>query len=470
MRKLSGEQSFREKYQNRVFIYLMDNETVKGYVNSYPNHKTRYASLSIIHYMLKSFKEDEPDFEINSFFKLSPVMARRKIWGVVQKYMQAEKYRTALNIKSYGSLLYRYANEEKGLSISWSKKHRIPNVKVREGQTPSHEQIHRLVACTTHLDTKAVFLLSYSSGLKGEAFINLLIRDYKQAKEFREELRQEFTNQLKEAEDTNQLKKKKAEDSEEIKELKYLIQNTPAIIKVTYRIYPKRFMDTTGKSWYPAFISRDAELMIDKYLREYRPNANDDEPLFTGRLSHSKQGQIQLSKWLKFNIKKFSRLTGELKNTAPSLLRRSFYNRLISGGMGDTCREYLMGHSLQVRQHYFDWDTQKRTIILDYLKCNFNHLNGDVSTQIKILKESDKSKDNKIAELQKQIDYFRSETFVKDLMDELHKTSTSFEAEEPSKKVDIKKIKKEDINEFVRLRKLGYNRTYENSTYIVMER
>ena len=150
---MEDEQSFREKYQHRVFIQLMDNETVRGYVNSYPNHKTRYAALSIIHYMFESIKKDEPDFEINSFFELSPVMARRKLWEVVQKYMQAEKYRTALNIKSYGSLLYGYANEEEGLTIKWSKKHKIPNVKVREGTTPSHEQIHRLVACTCLLYT-----------------------------------------------------------------------------------------------------------------------------------------------------------------------------------------------------------------------------------------------------------------------------------------------------------------------------
>jgi len=395
---------------------------------------------------------------INDFFNLNPVQARRLIWGTVQKYLQQEKYCTALNTKSYGSLLYEYANEEKGLSIKWSKKHKVPMVRVREGTSPSHEQVYHLVNCVTHLDTKAVFLLMYSSGLKGEGIINLTIKDYKDAKQFRETLREEFTNQLA-----------NTQDSEEAKELRYVIQNLPAIIKVTFRIYPKRFTTTTSKGWYPAFISHDAEIMIDKYLEEYRTNANDEEPLFAGRLSNKKQGQIQLSKWLKFNIKKFYRLTGELKNTSPSLLRRSFYNRLIASNMKDIYREYIMGHALQVKSHYFDWDTQKKDVILQYLKCNFNRMSYDVTKEIINLKENGITKDEKIAELQKQIDYFRSEKFVTDLFNELSKTSTKFQ-EEPSKELDIKKIKKEDVNEFVRLRKLGYHMTYENSTYMIMEK
>ena len=322
MIRLSSEQSFREKYKNRNFITLLDNKTIRDFVNSYPNNQTKLASLSILYYMFEVIKKTDPDFETNSFFELSPVMARRKIWQVVQNYMRKEKYRTASNIKSYGSLLYEYANEERGVSIKWSKKHRVPSISIREGESPTHSQLYRMVDVITHTDTKAVFLLSYSSGLKGEGIINLQIKHYREAIRFRERLREEITNQLR-----------KTNDPETIKELDYLRSNLPLIIKITPQIYLKRFTDTAGKSWFPAFVSNDAEEMINKYLQENRSNANEEEPLFVGRLSGKKLSQIHLSKWLKFNIKKFYRLTGELKNTSPSLLRRSFYNRLIAGNM-----------------------------------------------------------------------------------------------------------------------------------------
>ena len=456
-----GQMSFKEKYQNRNFIYLYDNKTVRDFANSYTNQKTKFATYSVIHYMFESIKEDNPDFKLDDFFNLNPVQARRLIWSTVQKYLQAEKYRTALNIKSYGSQLYYFANEEKGLSIKWSKKHKVPMVKVREGQTPTHEQVYRLVNCATHLDAKAVFLLMYSSGLKGEGILNLTVQDYKEAKQFRKEVKEEFLNQLN-----------NTQDPEEAKELNYIIQNLPAIIKVTFRIYPKRFTDTTGKSWYPAFISKDAEAMIDKYLEEYRTNATDDEPLFPGRLSGKKQGQIQLSKWLKFNLKKYHRLTGELKKTSPSLLRRSFFNRLISGGMSDINREYIMGHSLQVKAHYYDWSTQKKNIISQYLRCNFNRHNGNYGEQISTLKEDSKTKEEKIKELEEKLRYFESPQFTSNVIAKvLESKDNPFNHINniPAKTVKVK-IPIDSGKELARLLNDGYSIIFSDSEHFILEK
>lgn len=485
---MKGDKTFEEEYQNRNFYTLLDNETVKDFINSYVNSKTKKACLSVLYYMFEEFKETQPDFKINNFFELNPVQARKRIWEVSQNYITQEKYRTALNIKSYGSLVYEYANEEKGLSIKWSKHHKIPSIKVREGETPTHSQVYKLVDCVTHTDTKAVFLLSYCSGLKGEGILNLRIKDYKQAITYRQQIREEITNQLN-----------KTEDSETIKELNYLINNLPLIIKITPQIYYKRFTENGSKSWYPAFICRDSEEMINKYLKEDRPNANDDEPLFVGRLSGNKLTQIQLSKWLKFNIKKFSKLSGKLKDTAPSLLRRSFYNRLISGDMKDIYREFLMGHNLGVKKHYFNWDTQKKEIIQSYIRCNFNrgsevqHLTSRIlSLEEKAKKWDEHKKKLDDAELiERALDLRQGRTkeererfaeFAQRISDLLvGKTKEELEQEalteakqiiaqhEKTEEVIIK-LKKDDIDSYMKYRNKGFKKTLENGTYIIMEK
>lgn len=455
---MSGGQSFEEKYKNRNFIHLLDNKIIREYINSYVNPKTKKACLFVLHTMFREFRKIEPDFEINNFFELNPVLARRKIWEVVQIYIQNEKYRTALNIKSYGSLIYEYANEEKGLTIKWSKKHRVPSIKIREGQTPTHSQVYKLVDVITHTDTKAIFLTSYSSGLKGEGLINLKIKHYKEAIAFREKLKEEFTNQLR-----------RTEDPETIKELNYLINNLPLILRITYQIYPKRFTDNGAKSWYPAFLCRDAEEMINKYLQEDRPNSNDDDPLFVGRLSGKKSSQIQLSKWLKFNIKKFYKLTGELKDTAPSLVRRSFYNRLVSGNMKEIYSEYLQGHSLGVKKYYFDWDRQKKDIILQYLKCNFNRLNGDISKEITTLKEDSVSKDSKIKQLEEELRYFKSPEFTKNLVLEVNKFSEAVKVSPPAKTHKVK-VKLDDGERLAKLMREGYAPTYSDNEIWILEK
>ena len=72
-------------------------------------------------------------------------------------------------------------------------------------------------------------------------------------------------------------------------------------------------------------------------------------------------------------------------------------------------------------------------------------------------------------EKEKQIDYFKSPDFARDIVKGIYATSKplKIETNEPT---DIKKIPKNDMEQFIELRKKGYNITYENETYLIMEK
>jgi len=430
---MSGEQ-FLEKYQNRNWIELMNNKEVRKFILSYPNERSKFTISSTIYSFVRKMRETEPDFNISKLLNMDSIDAEETIWSVCMSYIEGNKHRIAGMIKAYVKSLYDNVHKKRrdNERILWDKSKQVPKVKSRETEVPTHEQIYRLVDSTTHLRIQSIFLLSYSSGLKGEGIINLKVKHLRKALEDREKLRQEFKTEM------NKVKDPKAK-----RDLEKLIDNVPLIIKIDARIYPKRFKGSNLADWYRCIISKDAEELLMKYYNKDRASAESEEPLFVTK-DNNKFTQIHLSMILKYNIKKYTKSNnGELKNTQPSLLRRSFYNRLISTGMKDIYREYLMGHSLEVKGHYFSWEQQRKDILLAYLKANFNRISNGVTREISSLKMNGISKDKKIQQLEEKLRYFESEQFSKDIINKIK--IEGFEISEPSKipkKVLTKMIQK----------------------------
>lgn len=451
---MSGEQ-FLEKYKNRNWISLFDNPDVRRFVLSYPNETSRVSIINAIYSLVRMAG---PDFDISSFLDMDAISAREKTWAVVMSYIEKGKYRIGGMVKVYAKSLYDYVHELRrdNQVIVWRKRHQVPNIKSRKTEVPDHQQIYRLVDTTTHLKIQAIVLLSYSSGLKGAGLINLQVGHLREAIKFREKLKNDFIDE-----------RKKTNDPRTQKDLDELITDLPLIIRITPQIYFKRFRNSGSKDWYPALICRDAEEIIMRYYDKKRSNASDSEPLFVTR-NNRKFSQVQLSKLLKYNVKKFFMGTGELKHTSPSHLRRSFYNRLIAGNMKDIHREYLMGHALGVKGHYFDWESNKKEILISYIQCNFNRVDNGITREITTLKQDSMSKDEKIKRLEEELQYFKSPQFTENLVLEVNKF-TETHKDEPVK-VLTKVIKIGDAESWKKLTKEGYYLVSSDDEHFVMQK
>lgn len=448
--------SFKEKYKNYESIKYLENNQVEKYISQYLNDKTKYTIL----YALNSFfVENEKDgISIDEFLKLSPVQARDRIWEVATRYVKKGNERTASMLKTYATLLYQNANEEKGLTLNWKRHHKIRVNTVREGVTPTHEQVYRLIDISTHLDTKAMIALSYSSGLKGQGIIGLKVKTLRDAIEERERIREEFKTLLKDT-----------EDPEKREKIKTVLEELPLFLRITPDIYGKRFTDDS-KSFYPAMVCKDAELLLMKYYEKHKRDSDGNEPLFTTRVNNA-YDQSYLSIKLKSALKKYYEVNKQLGNTQPSLIRRSFYNRLVSHNMKDLFREFLMGHSLKVKKHYFNWDSQKLDILFEYLNCNFNKKNGNYGERIDSVSKDLEKKENEISELKKQLEYFQSNDFVDSVVDRV-KGKNPFDIIQESNNDDVMSVKIPITKgeELAKLLNNGFSLTASDNKYFYLEK
>ena len=147
--------------------------------------------------------------------------------------------------------------------------------------------------------------------------------------------------------------------------------------------------------------------------------------------------------------------------------------------MKDLYREYLMGHTLGVKKHYFNWQSQKLDILYQYLHCNFNKKNGNYGEQISTLREDSKSKDEEIAKLRKQLEqqekdlnYFKSEKFTNSLISKIAESKgTVFDIidNKESKTVQVK-IPIDSGKELKRLINEGYSIEASDSEFFYLSK
>jgi len=357
---------FEEKYRNYKWICVLENPVVKEFVASYNNIHTQLTIVRSTHYFVSEVKKTREDFDISQLFSLNSVQARRLIWRTLQSLMNSrgKTNRVARHVKTFIGLLYNYANEEEGKAILWKRKHRISLVAVRDKKVPTHSEIWEMVDYALHLRDKAIIALSYNSGLKATPINNLNVGDLR----------------------------KPLED--------FKINGTvPLIIKINAKIYPKRFQTNNNSiMWLPALVDRDCAVLLLKYYESKRKDAQDNEPFFvTQRNTRMDIGRI--SQQVRYLMNKLDKLKGgDRSNTYAMLIRDSFFNRLVKGGMKDIHREFLMMHTLGIKAHYFNWDLEKEEILESYLKCGFNRSTENNEVKKKVTEQS-----TAIQELKRQI-------------------------------------------------------------------
>jgi len=274
---------------------------------------------------------------------------------------------TAKQVKSYVSLLYNETVEESGKSITWKRKHRIPTIRVRDKTVPTHSEVWRMIDYSLHTRDKALIALSYCTGLKAEALSNLNISDLKP-------LLEDFKEN----------------------------QTEPLILQVTPLLYPKRFTSNGSVSVHHALICRDCAILLLKYYEEKRKSADNEEPFFI-TTKGKRLGVSRFSNQIEYLRSKIDKHKGgNRQNVIASLLRDSFYNRLVRGDMRDQYRETLMMH-VSIRSRYFNWELEKNNIIAEYLKCGFNRSTENNEVKQKVSQQSTEIEGLKqqIAELQK---------------------------------------------------------------------
>jgi hypothetical protein len=249
---MSGEQ-FLEKYRNWKWMELLDNDEVRQFILSYPNIRSKKTMCSTIYALVRKAREDNPEFDISNLLDMDSINARQLIWNVCLAYIEEEKYRTAEMVKIHLKSLYDFVHELRrdNQTINWHRRNQIPKVKTRETEVPTHSQIYRLVDKTVHIEVQTMFLLSYSSGLKGQGLLGLKVKHLRKALEDREKLREEFKAEYS-----------KVEDPKAKRDLETLINNLPLIFKIDGSIYPKRFKGNNLADWYPAIVCNDAEKLL----------------------------------------------------------------------------------------------------------------------------------------------------------------------------------------------------------------
>ena len=227
-------------------------------------------------------------------------------------------------------------------------------------------------------------------------------------------------------------------------------------------------------SHYFTFLNKEAVEALREYVEarrkyeKWEPKDSDFVFVTAGTVS---RGRKLDSKHLNAIVKTaFEQINIDPDSIWTHLLRKSFRKSLYKGGVEPDVAEALMGHKLTgSKSAYFDYGDTK------FLRQQYSTAEWErfpiekLEHKVTKLRENQKSKDERIAELEKQIQYFKSPDFAKDIVKGIYATSKplKIETNEPT---DIKKIPKNDMEQFIELRKKGYNITYENETYLIMEK
>jgi len=349
-----------------VNVKLEEYPEIKKWISSYRSQTTRKNYLVGLSILLKELR-----ITPRELLDMHPVELREKAWEIIKKLIAQEKYQYANFLKYSLKSFYNFFKEEE--VFKWKKRvHRVPRpIKYKHRKhIPTHEEVWSLIDSAT-LKTQAMISLMYSCGLGPDALTRLKYGHVKH---------------LLQAEDY------------------------PVEITIDETIYPKRFVGTFNVNFYKVLIDRDHVAIIKRYLEEYHKDSTDDTPLFYTR--EDKNKPIRANSVYRA-IKRAMRKNPLLRDVEvyPYLLRDSYYNRLVEGGMSDIHREYLMGHNLGIRQHYYD--IYREEIKEQYKQCNFNR-GTKINREVEKLKKELEEERKKRLELEARV--MRESSNIRDLV------------------------------------------------------
>jgi site-specific recombinase XerD len=254
---------------------------------------------------------------------LSRVEAVDRIRKFSFKYDHEGKAKMAQMVKTVFKSFFAANNRE--LKSSHLKVHKVSRTKKTYTKiVPTKTQVYAMADAATNLRDRAVVLTLWQSGLRNATLRNLAVDHVKEG----------------------------------------LVEgHVPLKIDVTPDIDKKNLREP-----YYTFIDQDAIEAIKRYLhaRGDIPTIASDEPLFASNLRTDEQPRPMSDTSVRRAVKNAARNAGiNPKRIWPHCLRSAFYNMLV-GKVDDVEREFLFGHALGVRNHYFapQWTDKLRAAYL----------------------------------------------------------------------------------------------------------
>lgn len=234
-----------------------------------------------------------------------------------------------------------------------SRELRSPHLKVRKVSktkrtyskiVPTKDEVYSMADAATSLRDRAVVLTLWQSGLRNSTLRNLTVGHVKEG---------------------------------------LLKGEIPIKIDVTPDIDKKNLREP-----YYTFVDRDAVEAIRKYLgtRGDISKMSGDEPLFLSNLKLSGKGRPMSDAAVRRAVKNSAKNAGmDPKGIWPHCLRSSFYNMLV-GKVDDVEREFMFGHVMGVRGHYFapQWVEKLRNAYLSvgWGRASITVTKEDVRTEV----------------------------------------------------------------------------------------
>jgi hypothetical protein len=154
-------------------------------------------------------------------------------------------------------------------------------------------------------------------------------------------------------------------------------------------------------------------------------------------------------------------------------IRKWVMSGLSRAGFNEFQIKYVLGKSIPMSDATY-LQTLELEVREKYPKAYESYLNLNPEASPKVVSELSKDlqeKTARIEELEKQIQYFKSPDFAKELIKGIHELGEPMKIDTKAiEPTEIKKIPKNDMEQFMELRKKGYVMTYENDTYLIMEK
>ena len=290
------------------YEYLLDFESMKNWDMSLRSSKTKDLYYRTMHLFLgwdgvKNLGLETPE----DLLELSDSEAVDVIWRFSHQYTEQEKHKMAEMVKTIFKSFFTANNRD--LRSPHLKVQKVPRKKRTHNRiVPTKEQVYLMADAAPSLRDKAAILVLWQSGLRNSTFRNLTVRHVKKG--------------LVEGE-------------------------VPLKIDITPDIDKSNLRET-----YYTFIDRSAIEALRRYLntRGEPAHIDENEPLF---LSSTRGIKEMSDTSLRSLVNRAARNAGLDEGLIwPHCLRAAFYNMLV-GKVDDVEREFMFGHAMGVRRHYF---------------------------------------------------------------------------------------------------------------------
>lgn len=290
------------------YEYLLDFESIKNWEMTLGSAKTKDLYYRTMHFLLRWDETKNRDVATpDDLVKLSDSQAVDLIRRFSFKYQSSGKNAMAELVKTIFKSFYSANGRE--LRSPLLKMRKVPKTsKTYDRLVPLKDQVYALADSTSNLRDRALILTLWQSGLRNSTLRNLKVGHVK-------------ARLLK-------------------NEVPLKIDVTPDIDK------------SVLKEQYYTFIDNDAVDALCRYLRtrDGIENLDESEPLFLANLAQKrKMSDMALGRAIKRAAKR-ARL--DPKRIWAHCLRAAFYNMLV-GKVDDVEREFMFGHVMGVRSHYF---------------------------------------------------------------------------------------------------------------------